>query len=281
MPELPEVEVLRRHLEGVLPGRRIAGLEVLKPRSVRPDTAATLRRRLVGARFRSVERRAKYLVFVLVSPDRKEVRVLGHLGMTGRMYVAPASAPLPPHAAVVAPLDRGRDRLVFEDVRGFGRLTADLSALDGLGPEPLSLAFNDAGFSEAVRGTRRTVKTVLMDQSVVAGVGNIYASEALFRAGIRPDRPAGSLGAGEVSRLVAAVRDVLGEAVAFGASAPLDFAGGGDGLFYYGSDGVDASVAERFKVYGRGGQPCPHCGSPVRRAVMGGRSTFWCDRCQR
>ncbi len=146
--------------------------------------------------------------------------------------------------------------------------------------EPLLLGRRVAGV-RALAGTGRAIKVVLLDQSVIAGVGNIYASEALFRAGIAPARPANRLKPAEATRLLAAIRTVLDEAIALGTKAPLDFAGGEDGLFYYGSGG-DASVGmERFRVYDRAGEPCPECGGPIRRVALGGRGTFWCPKCQR
>ncbi|KAB2663100.1 MAG: bifunctional DNA-formamidopyrimidine glycosylase/DNA-(apurinic or apyrimidinic site) lyase [Verrucomicrobia bacterium] len=280
MPELPEVEVLRRHLEPLLLGRRVAGVRVLRPKAVRPGTGEELAALLQGTRFGKVGRRGKYLVFELSAREGAR-RVLGHLGMTGRMYLRATSGPVPKHAAVVLPLDGGKESFVFEDPRGFGRFSTDLGPLDELGPEPWDRGLDAGGFGRALAGTGRAIKVVLLDQSVIAGVGNIYASEALFRAGIAPARPANRLKPAEATRLLAAIRTVLDEAIALGTKAPLDFAGGEDGLFYYGSGG-DASVEmERFRVYDRAGEPCPECGGPIRRVALGGRGTFWCPKCQR
>ncbi len=228
MPELPEVEVLVRHLSPLLTGRRIVGVTVLKPRSVRPQAPADFVAGLQDAVVDTVHRRGKYLRFGLRSP-LGSFSLTGHLGMTGRMYLLPAGKPLPRHAAVV--VDLGEAGWVFEDMRGFGRMTLDPEAVAGLGPEPLGADFTEAVLRDALRKSRQAVKVRLLDQSAIAGVGNIYASEALFRAGISPRRRATTLGAAEVGRLRGAVVEVLEEAIRLGSSLPLDFAGdsGSDG----------------------------------------------------
>lgn len=283
MPELPEVEVLVRHLAPLLRGRRIRDVEVRRARSVRPDAPAEFATRLRGARIEEVTRRAKFLVFQLRRPRARETfTLLGHLGMTGRMWLQPGRAALPKHTAVA--LDLGAHRWVFEDTRYFGRLSLDASPLAALGPEPWDAAFTPEALRAALRRSRQAIKVRLLDQSLVAGVGNIYASEALHRAGISPRRRAGGLKPAEAARLHAAIRDVLGEAVRFGSTVPLDFAGAAerDGLFYYGrAEGVPDYYAERLAVYDRAGQPCGRCGRPIRRLVQAARSTYFCAGCQR
>ena len=283
MPELPEVEVLARHLAPLLEGRRVRRVTVFRPRVVRPQTPEDLARALQGARFIGLRRRGKYLVFALRRPaSGGEFALLGHLGMTGRMYLLPARAALPRHCAVA--LDLGRHRLVFEDPRYFGRLTLDARVLDRLGPEPLDGAFTPTALAVALCGSRQAVKVRLLDQAVVAGLGNIYASEALFRARLSPRRAAGALRAVEIRRLHAAIRAVLTEAIRFGSTVPLDWAGsaGGDRLFYYGRAAEAPDYFdERLAVYDRAGEPCRRCGAQVRRLVQAGRSTFYCPRCQR
>jgi formamidopyrimidine-DNA glycosylase len=282
VPELPEVEVLVRHLAPLLMGRRIRGVEVRRERVIQPETAETFARALTGARFTSLTRRGKYLVFGLRAPGAGyEFPLIGHLGMTGRMYLQPARAALPRHCAAV--LDLGRHRFVFEDTRYFGRLSLSADALDGLGPEPLSKDFTPATLATGLRRSRQAIKVKLLDQRVVAGVGNIYASEALFRARISPRRPASRLQPVEVRRLRAAIRTVLAEAIRFGSTVPLDCSGaaGGDGLFYYGqAAGTTDYYEERLAVYDRAGLPCRRCGAAVRRLVQAARSTFYCPRCQ-
>jgi formamidopyrimidine-DNA glycosylase len=283
VPELPEVEVLVRHLRPLLRSRRIRKVQVRRPKVVAPASVGGFARTLQGARFTGLSRRGKYLVFTLRSTGsgRKPLSLVGHLGMTGRMYLAPANVPLPRHAAVV--LGLGHTNFIFEDTRYFGRLTLDGSALKRLGPEPLTAGFSVGDFGEALRRSAQAIKVKLLDQSLVAGVGNIYASEALFRAGISPTLSARRLTAKQVERLWRGIRLVLAEAIECGSTVPLNFegAGGGDGLFYYGrAPEAEDFYEERLRVYGRAGQPCPECGALIRRLVQGGRSTFHCPHCQ-
>ena len=201
--------------------------------------------------------------------------------MTGRIYLVPRNGALPKHTAVV--MDLGGHNLVFEDTRYFGRLTLETDALARLGPEPLGAGFTTEYLASALKRSAQAVKIKLLDQSLVAGVGNIYASEALHRAGIFPGASANRLRPAQVQRLCRAIREVLAQAIAGGSSLPLDFAGTGnrDGLFYYGASGsASLSYGERFQVYDREGQPCAKCESRIRRLVQGARSTFYCPFCQ-
>jgi len=300
MPELPEVEVLVRHLAPLLKGKTIRAVTVHREKVIRPGSARKLERQLVGAKFIGVERRAKFLVFDLAKPDkqpgaerkrsalpvpvgsRQHVSLLGHLGMTGRMYLQPVKAPLPRHAAVS--FDLGRTRFVYEDTRYFGRLTTDLSALDTLGPEPFADAFSPEYLAAELKRFSQAIKVKLLDQSLVAGIGNIYASEALFRAGVSPRTAAHRLKRAQVGRLHETIQDVLSEAIDCGSTIPLDFAGTTrrDGLFYYGQvEGSSRFYQERLRVYDRFGEPCPNCRTPIRRIVQAARSTYFCPRCQR
>lgn len=287
MPELPEVEILVRHLQRVLPGQTVRGVTVLRPKVVRPDTATTLVAALVGQRFLQVRRRAKYLLFDLTpererSPHSDPLTLVGHLGMTGRMYLQPGNKPLPKHAAVT--LDLGGQIFIFEDTRYFGRLNLDLRSLDVLGPEPLDDTYSAEQFRQALQRSTQPIKVKLLDQSLITGVGNIYASESLFRARIDPRRPARRLKLPAATRLLGAIREVLTEAIQFGSTVPLSLGGSspGDGLFYYGqAQGDTGSYEERLRVYDRTGKPCLECGTPIRRCVQAARSTFWCPQCQR
>jgi formamidopyrimidine-DNA glycosylase len=240
-------------------------------------------RTLLGAKFTGLSRRGKYLIFALSAPSKTEAFVMvGHLGMTGRMYLLPAQAALPKHTAVA--LGFGPDRFVFEDTRSFGRLTLDASAAAGLGPEPLGPQFTPQYLGQALQKSKQPVKVKLLDQSLVAGVGNIYACEALFSARISPMAPARSIGPARVRKLWRAIREVLAEAIERGARLSLDFEGTGadDGLFYFGAAEEAAdSQKERFQVYGRLGQPCGRCGTRIKRCVQAARSTYYCPRCQR
>jgi formamidopyrimidine-DNA glycosylase len=282
MPELPEVEVLVRHLAPLLRGKRVRAVHIGRPKAVRPTSPRRFKQTLLGASFVGLTRRGKYLVFELQTRQRAERRLLlGHLGMTGRMYLLPARAPRPQHTAVA--LGLGRQQFIFEDTRYFGRLSLDERTLGRLGPEPLAGEFTAGRLAAALARSGQAIKIKLLDQSVVAGIGNIYASEALFRAGLAPSRPARGLGPGQVFRLWQAIRAVLGEAIACGSTVPLNFAGTGlrDGLFYFGrAPGAVDYYTERLQVYDRAGSPCPRCGAVIRRLVQAGRSTYYCPRCQ-
>lgn len=208
--------------------------------------------------------------------------LLGHLGMTGKMFFARPNDPLPKHAAVVFDLNQGR--FVYEDTRYFGRLTLDTSVLDALGPEPLGLAFKVSRFADDLKRSQQPIKVKLLDQSLVAGIGNIYASEALFRAGISPRLPARRLSSAQVERLHESIREVLKEAIHCGSTIPLNFNGGKktDGLFYFGrAEGAADYYEERLQVYDRAGKPCVKCGSAIRRIVQAARSTYYCPHCQK
>lgn len=260
-------------------GRRILEVDVCRERMVRPTGGRGLREGIVGGTFGAVGRRGKHLLFEVGTAGGEVRHVVGHLGMTGRMYLDEGGAALPRHAAVVVALDSGR--FVFEDARQFGRFHLDLESLAGMGPEPLDVGWTAADLAKGLEGSRQSVKVRLLDQGVVAGVGNIYASEALHRAGISPGRAAGRLKAAEVEQLWVAVRDVLSEAVEVGQQASLDFRGGSDGLFYFGSSGVEPEAGERFRVYDREGEACRRCGAVICRRVQAARSTFYCPGCQK
>jgi formamidopyrimidine-DNA glycosylase len=283
VPELPEVEVLVRHLAPLLKGRKIRAVHVHRVKVLAPSSIREFTRALLGAKFGGLARRGKYLLFDVCHAKRGEPRTLvGHLGMTGRMYLLPAKAPLPRHAAVV--LNLGRENFVFEDTRYFGRLTLDLRALGRLGPEPLGPEFTAERFADALARSSQPIKVKLLDQSLLAGVGNIYASEALFRAGIAPTLPARRLRPAQVQRLWRAIREVLREAISGGSTVPLNYVGQGarDGLFYFGrAPGAPNFYEERLRVYDRAGQRCPECGTVIKRRVQAARSTFYCPRCQR
>lgn len=282
MPELPEVEVLVRHLKPLVVGKRVRAVEIGRARVLWPTSIKEFHATLTGARFVGLTRRGKYLLFSLQKgKGRAPFRLVGHLGMTGRIYVAEKTRPRPKHLAVA--LDLGRENLVFEDTRYFGRLTLATDVLAKLGPEPLARDFTSESFAFSLRSSRQPIKIKLLDQSLLAGVGNIYASEALFEAGISPRAPARRLRAEQVRRLRLAIRKVLARAIRCGSTVPLNYSGtgGGDGLFYFGrAPGAADYYEERLRVYDRAGQPCPRCGREIRRIVQANRSTFYCPQCQ-
>ena len=282
MPELPEVETVRRGLLPVMEGRRIAAAEVRRPdlrRPFPPDMAA----RLAGRRVLRLGRRSKYLLAELDSGES----LLIHLGMSGRILIAGAmpgvfhhALPAPEkHDHVVLDMDGGA-RITFNDARRFGAMdllpTAEAGThplLAGLGPEPLGNTFHEDYLVARFRGRAAPVKALLLDQRIVAGLGNIYVSEALHRAGISPRRPAGRVAAARVARLVPVIRAVLEEAIAAGGSSLRD---------YRQADGELGYFQHAFRVYDREGAPCPAgCGGTIRRIVQSGRSSFYCPLCQR
>jgi formamidopyrimidine-DNA glycosylase len=273
MPELPEVETVRRGLERRVLGRTIVRVEVREARLRTPLAAATLKRQLVGRRIEALDRRAKYLLLHL-----SDAHVLVfHLGMTGRLSVEPAVAPLRPHTHVRLGLEPP-DELRFADVRRFGMLfVVRRDRLDRhprflhLGPEPLGPGFTPEYLAERARRVRKPIKNFLMDASVVVGVGNIYATEALHRAAVHPNTPAGKLRPSRIERLHTAVREVLGEALHAGGTTLNDFAD---------VDGAEGEFQVNLQVYGRAGEPCLRCGRTIRRSVQAGRSTFYCPGCQ-
>lgn len=282
MPELPEVEILARHLAPLLRGRTIHDVQVLRARVLRPTTPRQLAIRLTGAKFVHLRRLGKYLLFDLRRKGAEPFSCLGHLGMTGRMFLQPRHAPLPKHTALV--LDLGQLRFVYEDTRYFGRFTLDTSPVEALGPEPQSDEFDPDRFAVALERSVQAIKVKLLDQSLVAGIGNIYASEALFRAKISPRRAARSLKHAEILRLHRQIRVVLQEAIDCGSTIPLNFAGeqAKDRLFYFGrAANAPDYYAERLLVYDREGEPCPRCHAPIKRILQAARSSFYCPQCQK
>jgi len=282
MPELPEVEVLARHLRPLIRGKTIRAVDVRRAKVSRPTPPRTFRRTLRGAKFTGLSRRGKYLLFQLhAKAGGKPISLLGHLGMTGRIFLAPKARRLPKHTAVV--FDLGASNLVYEDTRYFGRLTLDTSAVSRLGPEPLEDEFKAETFAQSLKRSRQPIKVKLLDQRLVAGIGNIYASEALFRARISPRLAANQLTRAQVRRLRLAIRAVLAEAIECGSTVPLNLGGDkSDGLFYFGrAPGAPDFYEERLRVYDHEGQPCPNCHRPIKHITQAARSTFYCPRCQR
>lgn len=274
MPELPEVEVLRRSLEPLLVGDAVARVEVRAPSLREPIDREGLERRVAGRRIEGLSRRAKYLLVELAGGSTLAV----HLGMSGRLTLAGGGEAPEPHEHLAFHLASGR-KLRFRDPRRFGLAfalpTAGLTAdrhFAHLGVEPLSEGFSGETLRRSARGRRGPVKAFLMDSHVVAGVGNIYACEALFRAGIHPSRSVGRISRHRWERLARAVVEVLSQAIVEGGTTLNDFRNGAGESGYF-----QVSLA----VYDREGEPCVRCGAQIRRAVHSNRSTFYCPRCQR
>jgi formamidopyrimidine-DNA glycosylase len=273
VPELPEVETIRRGLEPLLTGRRVVGVMV-RERRLRQPVAKRALGRLRGAAVTSVGRRSKYL---LVGTDAG-LTLLIHLGMTGRLWVADAARPPRPHEHLVFGLDDGRT-LRFADPRRFGlvevvpdRRLGTHPSLRDLGPEPLEEGVTGGSLRATTRGRRKPIKNFLMDTRSIAGVGNIYACEALHRAGVHPRRAVGRVGPEAWDRLATAVKAVLREAIEAGGTTLRDF---------YNAAEEAGEFAVALRVYDREGRPCRRCGSAIRRIVQAGRATFYCPRCQR
>ncbi len=274
MPELPEVETYVRDLAPLLGGRQVLSATVAWPRSIAAPDAENFVTLIAGQRFEHFARRGKYMLLGLESG----MTLIVHLRMTGRLITVAGNAPLPSHTHVVMTLEHG-ERLIFQDARKFGRLwlTPDPAmVLAHLGPEPFAADFTPAYLAARLHGRAAPIKALLLDQGLVAGVGNIYADEALFRAGIHPRRPAGSLGAAEVAALYAAVQTVLTLGIAKAGSS----LGGSSLQNYSRPGGVPGGFQEEFKVFRRTGQPCPVCGTPITRIVVAQRGTHFCPYCQ-
>jgi formamidopyrimidine-DNA glycosylase len=272
MPELPEVETVARGLRASLVGRTVVGVEVRWARSVVPPAPAAFARRLAAQAVTEVGRRGKWVVIALSGGDT----LLVHLRMTGRLVLESEPCLDDRHLRVLLFLDDGR-RLRFSDQRKFGRmvLTAEpREVLGDLGPEPLGEEFTLGRLGEMLAHRRGRIKPLLLNQRFLAGLGNIYTDEALWRAGVHPLRQADALTPGEVRRLHRAIQSVLRAAIASGGTTLPD-------RTYQRADGRSGEFARRLAVYGRVGQPCMRCGATVERIRVSQRGTYLCPRCQR
>ena len=276
MPELPEVELVARALRERVGGRQILRAQVLRAGLVPHSSPAQFARRLRGARIERVGRRGKY---VLIELDSALV-ILVHLRMTGRFLLLPTAMALPKHTHAIFHLDDGR-RLVFSDQRHFGMMNmaraaelAQTRELRSLAPEPLSDEFTPAYLAGALARTRRTLKETLLDQTKITGLGNIYAAEALHLARANPFAVAAEFSRRRIPRLHQAIRHVLTESIAHGSTMNVD-PENIEGSYFGGA------YNGHWRVYDREDEPCPVCRASVRRLTQGGRSTFFCPRCQR
>ena len=275
MPELPEVEAFGRWLLPQVRGRCFTDLEVLKPRLVRPLSPAQFRNALEGCQIQDIRRQGKCLLWELSRPSGETELMVSHLGMTGSWQVLPKEAPLPRHTAVVFGLEDLR--VVLEDPRQLGHLRLGSQAVPTLGPEPLEPDFTPEMLGQALVRSRAPIKVCLMEPARLAGVGNLYASEALFLAGIDPAIPACELGSEAVVRLHGVLRKLLKGAVeqnlrALRSNQPMLYQQGGL---------ADSPTGGGLWVYDREGQPCRRCGTPITRFQQSGRSTYQCPRCQK
>jgi formamidopyrimidine-DNA glycosylase len=276
VPELPEVETIRRGLEKHVVGRRIDSVEVLRDRAVRrhPAGAADFAAQLRGRTIDGARRRGKYLWLPL-----GDDALLAHLGMSGQLLLGPADAPISPHVRVRFTFRDGGPDLRFTDQRTFGHLLispegAQLpSVIAHIAPDPLEAAFDSLAVSARLRARRTGVKRALLDQSLISGIGNIYADEALWRTKLHWARATDRLRSGEVSALLASVTEVLTES--------LDAGGTTFDSLYVNVNGESGYFSRSLAVYGQAGEPCPRCGTPVRRDPFMNRSAYSCPVCQR
>ena len=274
MPELPEVETVRRRLAPVLEGRRFERVQIDDPRLTRPLDRDEVARELEGERVAQVDRRGKYLI-VRFDSGRA---LLIHLRMTGSLlHAAAGKLPDDPHRRAVVRLDDGSD-VAYRDVRRFGTwLLLEPDEVEAyvdarVGHEPLGEAYKSKHLAERLRGRRAPVKAAVLDQRTVAGVGNIYADEALWRARVHPLTPAAALTPDEIRALHRALRRALQQGIARQGSTLRD---------YRTPDGEPGAMQHEFKVYGRGGEPCERCGTPIEKIRVAGRGTWYCPSCQR
>jgi formamidopyrimidine-DNA glycosylase len=277
MPELPEVETIANGVHSRIQGQTVRSVWTSnKPQTFKssPDELIEV---LTGSRIERVHRVGKTIVVDLIRSrehGKRPAQFLVHLGMTGRLLVSTPDTPVPLHTHAILTLNSGNE-LRFVDARRFGRLSVVGSAdhetkYEGPGSEPLTIGLED--FIALFRGRKTPIKAALLNQSLLHGVGNIYADEALFHAGIRPSRHAGRLTRAELTRLRAALNKVLSEAIQLGGSSVSD---------YVDADGVAGFFQLHHHVYSRTGQPCRVCGTPIKRIVIGGRSTHFCPTCQK
>jgi formamidopyrimidine-DNA glycosylase len=273
VPELPEVETVRRRLEPVLVGRRFRRVEIDDPRLTRPEDPAEVAAELTGERVVALDRRGKYLV---VRFESGRVLLI-HLRMTGNLLYAPRGELVDvPHRRAVVKLDDGSD-VVYRDIRRFGTwLLVEPDELDPylaarLGGEPLGRAFTTKGLTEKLANRKAPIKAALLDQRTLAGLGNIYVDEALWRARVHPLRPARELGADEIRALRRGIKKALDAGIRRHGATLRD---------YRQPDGSSGSMQKEFKVYSRAGEPCDRCGSPIEKTRVAGRGTWYCPACQ-
>jgi formamidopyrimidine-DNA glycosylase len=271
MPELPEVEVIRRGLATVLVGRRFLAVEVGQKHLRQQSSPRELRRWLLGRRLQNLKRRGKYLRFDLEGG----VTLLIHLGMTGRLLAGRPPSPALPHVHLIFHLE-GEVDLLFQDTRRFGRVLVfppgvDPAPLAQVGAEPFSRKVTPAWLLAQARGRSRPIKNFLLDARILAGIGNIYACEILFAAGLHPAAPVGSLTLKDWQRVLIETRGILKHAIRKGGTTVAN---------YLNSRGEAGLFQLELLVYGRGGEPCGRCGAPIARLVQAGRSSFFCPVCQ-
>lgn len=274
MPELPEVETIKQTLRAKLTGLSFTAVRIFLPGVIRTPPADQFEKMIAGAKIMKLGRRGKYLLFQL----SKELTLVIHLRMTGRLLYHAAGEPAPKYTHVIFYLDNG-DEMRFADMRRFGRLwlvpeskLVELAGFKNLGIEPLDQMFTRDFLKKEMRRRHTRIKPLLLDQSFIAGLGNIYADEVLYRAGINPERSSNTLTPREITRLFHAIRTVLQEGIKHKGATVRD---------YVDADGREGGYQDLLKVYKKAGQPCPRCGKIIEKKKIGGRSSYYCPRCQR
>lgn len=271
MPELPEVETVRRGLETLIVGKTIRSVDVFLARIIRHPSVGQFQDRVQNTQIEAIGRRGKYLLFEI-----PPYQLISHLRMEGQYRVAKAGEPIAPHTHVIFHLSDGLE-LRYRDVRQFGTMdvVADSeprpSGLVSLGPEPFDVTLTPRSFRDRLHRRSSPIKSILLDQSCIAGLGNIYVDEALFLAGIHPLTKASRIGDARAGRLLDAIRDVLARAIEAGGSSVRTYVDG------YGRHG---GFQMQLHVYARNGEPCLHCGQPISKMRLGGRGTHFCPSCQ-
>jgi formamidopyrimidine-DNA glycosylase len=270
MPELPEVETTVNELRPLVAGKQITGVEALKSSSIAEPSAEEFQKRLQGSRIIELNRRGKHIIFTLDNG----LFLIVHLRMTGSLMVKPESEEPDKFIRIIIHLDN-KTAIHFRDVRRFGRmwLVEDINTIVGkLGLEPLEEDFTPQALGKILKERKTPVKSLLLDQTLIAGIGNMYADEALFQSGIHPVRPANSLTVSEVKKLNASIKSVLKKGI-LNKGASTDT--------FFRPDGARGAAHLEFQVAHRKGEECPVCGGPVERILVGQRSTFFCPKCQR
>lgn len=274
MPELPEVETILQTLREKLAGLSFTAVRILQPGVIHTPAADQFEKMISGAKILKLSRRGKYLLFHL----SKGLTLVIHLRMTGRLLYHAAGEPAPEYTHVIFYLDNG-DEMRFADMRRFGRLwlvpeskLVELAGFKSLGIEPLDQMFTSDFLIKEMRRRHTRIKPLLLDQSFIAGLGNIYADEALYRAGINPEQSCNTLAPRDITRLFHAIRTVLQDGIKYKGTTVRD---------YVDADGREGSYQDLLKVYKKAGQPCPRCGKPIEKKKIGGRGSYYCPRCQR
>lgn len=274
MPELPEVETIRQGMIKKVKGKKIENVEIRNDKNIRVISPLEFKKRLKGKVVKDIDRRGKFLIISLNSTDL----LIFHLKLTGRLLFFPAEKEEPDYVRIVFTFT-DESRLFFADIRGFADVfllpESDLEtipAIKNMGPEPLSPDFTPDKLKERLKGKRGKIKPLLMDQSVIAGIGNIYSQEALYRAGIHPEREVSKLTEKEIEAIYQNLVDVLKEAIRYRGSS-VDA--------YLDLNGKEGSYVSHLKVYEREGQTCSRCGTSIKKKKVGGRGTYFCSKCQK